>query len=84
MAFDEVLADRIRKALSRRKNIEEKTLFGCACFLLNGSHGSNKCCENLPAWGKANGITRLNVLKPSPRRNCWRCCGAAAKPSWPN
>jgi len=37
MAFDETLAARIRDALARRKNIEERKMFGCICFLLNGN-----------------------------------------------
>jgi hypothetical protein len=37
MAFDEDLAARLRSALARKKNIEEKTLFGCFCLLLNGN-----------------------------------------------
>ena len=37
MAFDETLAARIRQALARKKNVEEKKLFGCACFLLGGN-----------------------------------------------
>ena len=37
MAFDESLAARIRDALARRRNIEEKKMFGCVCFLLNGN-----------------------------------------------
>ena len=37
MAFDENLAARIRDALARRRNIEEKKMFGCICFLLNGN-----------------------------------------------
>jgi hypothetical protein len=37
MAFDEALAGRIRRGLARKKNIEEKKLFGCACFLLGGN-----------------------------------------------
>jgi hypothetical protein len=37
MAFDETLAERIRLALARRRNIEEKKMFGCVCFLLNGN-----------------------------------------------
>lgn len=37
MAFDEALAFRIRKGLARKKGMEEKTLFGCKCFLLNGN-----------------------------------------------
>ena len=37
MAFDETLATRIRDALTRKKNIEERKMFGCICFLLNGN-----------------------------------------------
>ena len=37
MAFDETLAVRIRDALARRKNIEERKMFGCVCFLINGN-----------------------------------------------
>jgi hypothetical protein len=37
MAFDEALAGRIRQRLARRKNVEEKKMFGGAGFLLNGN-----------------------------------------------
>lgn len=37
MAFDESLAARIRDALARRKGVEEKWMFGCICFFLNGN-----------------------------------------------
>ena len=37
MAFDESLAARIRDALARRRNVEEKKMFGCICFFLNGN-----------------------------------------------
>ena len=37
MAFSESLAQRIRDALARKKNIEEKKMFGGVCFLLNGN-----------------------------------------------
>src|SRR5262245_49709937 len=37
MAFDEALAERIRKGLARRKNIQEKKMFGGIGFLLNGN-----------------------------------------------
>jgi TfoX/Sxy family transcriptional regulator of competence genes len=37
MAFDEVLAERIRQRLARRKNVEEKKMFGGICFLLKGN-----------------------------------------------
>ena len=37
MAFDDTLAQRIRDALARKKNIEEKKMFGGIGFLLNGN-----------------------------------------------
>ena len=37
MAFDETLAARIRDALTRKKGVEEKKMFGCVCFLLDGN-----------------------------------------------
>jgi hypothetical protein len=37
MAFDENLAARIRDALARKKNIEEKKMFGGVGYLLNGN-----------------------------------------------
>jgi TfoX/Sxy family transcriptional regulator of competence genes len=37
MAFDESLATRIRDALARTKNVEEKRMFGGIGFLLNGN-----------------------------------------------
>ena len=37
MPFDETLAGRIRDALARRRNVEEKKMFGCICFLINGN-----------------------------------------------
>ena len=37
MAFDEGLAERIRERLARRKNVEEKKMFGSVGFLLNGN-----------------------------------------------
>ena len=37
MAFDELLAARIRQHLARRKNVEEKKMFGGVGFLLNGN-----------------------------------------------
>jgi hypothetical protein len=35
--FSESLASRIRDALARRRNIEERKMFACLCFLLNGN-----------------------------------------------
>jgi TfoX/Sxy family transcriptional regulator of competence genes len=37
MAFSEELAERIRQGLARRKNVEEKRMFGGIGFLLNGN-----------------------------------------------
>ena len=37
MAFDESLAARIRDTLARKKVVEEKTMFGCVCFFLDGN-----------------------------------------------
>ena len=37
MPFDETLAARIRHTLARKKNVEEKKMFGCICFFLNGN-----------------------------------------------
>lgn len=37
MPYNESLADRIRTTLARRRNIEEKKMFGGICFLLNGN-----------------------------------------------
>jgi TfoX/Sxy family transcriptional regulator of competence genes len=37
MAFDESLADRVRALLSRKRNIEEKKVFGGVGFLRNGN-----------------------------------------------
>ena len=37
MAYNEALAERIQRRLARRKNVEEKKMFGCICFLLRGN-----------------------------------------------
>ena len=37
MAFDESLAARIRDALARKTGVEERKMFGCTCFMLNGN-----------------------------------------------
>lgn len=37
MPFNKALAERIQQQLARKKGVEEKTLFGCKCFLLNGN-----------------------------------------------
>jgi TfoX/Sxy family transcriptional regulator of competence genes len=40
MAYDEILADRIRSIFKRRKGIAERKMFGGLAFLFNG----NMCC----------------------------------------
>ncbi len=40
MAFDQKLAERIRKRLGKRRGMVEKQMFGGLAFLLNG----NLCC----------------------------------------
>lgn len=40
MAYDEGLAQWVRKALSDRRDLTEKKMFGGLCFLLGG----NMCC----------------------------------------
>jgi len=40
MAYDEYLAERVRKLLKRRKGFSEKKMFGGVCFMLGG----NMCC----------------------------------------
>lgn len=40
MAYDEKLADRVRKALAGRKGLSEKEMFGGIAFMLRG----NMCC----------------------------------------
>ena len=37
MAFDKILAGRIRDALALKRGVEEKKMFGCICFMLNGN-----------------------------------------------
>jgi TfoX/Sxy family transcriptional regulator of competence genes len=37
MVFSEALAGRIRRRLARRKNVEERKMFGGVGFLLNGN-----------------------------------------------
>jgi TfoX/Sxy family transcriptional regulator of competence genes len=40
MAYDEAVAERLRKVLARRKGVNEKKMFGGIAFLMNG----NMCC----------------------------------------
>ena len=45
MAYDELLAERVRKALSAKGEIAERKMFGGICFLLRGK----MCCGVLKA-----------------------------------
>jgi TfoX/Sxy family transcriptional regulator of competence genes len=63
MAFSEALAERIRQAFARRKNVEEKKMFGGVGFLLD--------CNMLVGVWKDSLIVRLGpdegveaLLKP--------------------
>ena len=40
MAYNEAIAERIRKLLARRKGLAERKMFGGIAFMLNG----NMCC----------------------------------------
>ena len=40
MAYDEKLAERVRKALARRRGLTERKMFGGIAFMLRG----NMCC----------------------------------------
>jgi len=40
VAYDEAVAERVRKALRRRKGVTERKMFGGIAFMLNG----NMCC----------------------------------------
>ncbi len=55
MAYNEELAERVRKLLCRRKNFSERKMFGGICFMLGG----NMCCGVL----KKNLMLRLGNEK---------------------
>lgn len=67
MAFDENLAGRIRDALARTLNIDEKKMFGCVCFFLHGNALAGVWNNSLIArLGPDGGRTAL--LEPSVRQ----------------
>lgn len=47
MAYDEKLAERVRKTLGRRRGVTEKKMFGGLCFLVNGNMACGVEKENL-------------------------------------
>jgi len=40
MSYDEKLAERVRAVLSKRRDVEEKKMFGGLCFMVSG----HMCC----------------------------------------
>jgi hypothetical protein len=80
MAFDESLAERIRQSLARRKNVEEKKMFGCICFFINGNALAGGWKDRLiarlgPDKGKRCGGSRTFGHSTSPAGRCgtgWR------------
>jgi TfoX/Sxy family transcriptional regulator of competence genes len=66
MAFDEQLADRVRKQLNRRAGVTEKKMFGGLAFLINGNmsvgiHGSELIVRMAP------GATDAALKEPGAR-----------------
>ena len=49
MPFDETLAGRLRDALARKKNLEERKMFGCLGFLRNGNARTGVWTDRLVA-----------------------------------
>ena len=67
MAYSDSLAARIRDALARKKRIEEKKMFGCICFFLNGNALAGVWKDSLIArLGSVNGEAAL--LEPHVRK----------------
>lgn len=56
MPFSESLAARVRDVLARKRGVEEKKMFGCICFFLNGNALVGVCKYRLIArLGKGEG-----------------------------
>ncbi len=47
MAYDEKLAERVRKILKRRRGVAERKMFGGICFLINGNMACGVVDEEL-------------------------------------
>ena len=67
MAYDVQLAERVRKALKRRRGVGERKMFGGVCFTVNG----NMCCgvtgQNLVVrLGNEGAATALNERHTRP------------------
>lgn len=74
MAYDETVAERIRKKLSRKKNITERKMFGGIAFMLNG----NMCCGVL----QSNLVLRLGIegAEEALKEPCTRLMDFTGKP----
>ena len=58
MAYSVALAERIRQRLARRKNVEEKKMFGGLCFMMRG----HMCCA---VSGRGGLLVRVGPDAPS-------------------
>ena len=59
MAYDEKLANKLREIISvTHKNIEEKSMFGGLCFMVN-----NKMCVGVKKKGSWCGLIRRDMTK---------------------
>jgi hypothetical protein len=50
MSFDEILAARVRKMLSRKQGFSEHKMFGGLCFMLNGNMCGGVLNDDLIVW----------------------------------
>jgi hypothetical protein len=87
MAFDETLAARIRDALARRRNVEEKKTFGCICFFINGNAlvgvwKDRLIAPSAPTREKRRCESRTSGRSTSPAGRCgigWRSSRRASR-----
>ena len=87
MAFDETLAARIREVLTRKRGVEERKMFGCVCFLLNGNALAGVWEDRLiaclgPDEGEPTPSIWPSGAFPSPRSisRPWRLSGLGSAP----
>jgi TfoX/Sxy family transcriptional regulator of competence genes len=75
VAYDEVLADRVRELLSARSEVSERSMFGSLCFLVGGNLAvcARKEGELLVRLGpedaeRADAETGVRVAEMGPRK----------------
>ena len=79
MAFDEALAERVRQRLARKKNVEEKKMFGGRRFLLNGNLLLAVRRDSLLVWlGHEQGEKALS----EPHVSEFKITGRGARKGW--